>query len=219
MKTLLSLLLAVSLYASPVWANPSVLEKKIEKSILPHLPQGTRVKIERLSGSPVQGKTAEEVEVLSPFPPVGLVQLQVKSPGKAPRGIQAVVRAYLRVAVSQVAIPHKTHLETQHYQFQEKELSSHARTGYFANAQSMEGLESRGYIRPGVVLNSSNTILSPLIVRGEKAELIDRKGSLALSATVIALEDGKKGQWIKVRNERSQAVLQARVVASRTLSF
>jgi flagella basal body P-ring formation protein FlgA len=70
-------------------------------------------------------------------------------------------------------------------------------------------------LRPGMVLRTSHLQLPVLVKRNEEVELIARGKNFIVKAKGVALENGRLGEVIRVRNKDSQKVVFAKVVGER----
>ncbi|OQY18226.1 MAG: flagella basal body P-ring formation protein FlgA [Desulfobacteraceae bacterium 4572_35.1] len=67
-------------------------------------------------------------------------------------------------------------------------------------------------IRSAQIVDGKNLVLPPLIKRGAFVKLIARRGAMLLTATGIAMQEGKMEDIIRVRNSASQKEVLARVI-------
>lgn len=67
-------------------------------------------------------------------------------------------------------------------------------------------------VRAASVLEGKNLDAPPLVQKGAFVKLIARRGRMLLTATGIAMEEGKMGEMIRVRNSASQKEVLARVI-------
>lgn len=61
-------------------------------------------------------------------------------------------------------------------------------------------------INPGKVLTMNNTEHNKLIVRGQDVQVTSKAGAITISVVATALEAGRKGDFIKLRNKSSNKV-------------
>ncbi|RMD87321.1 MAG: flagella basal body P-ring formation protein FlgA [Candidatus Dadabacteria bacterium] len=73
------------------------------------------------------------------------------------------------------------------------------------------GREVRRQIKSGQVFRKRELRIPPLIKTGERVTVIYEKGLLTATATGIAIQEGIKGDLIRVRNEDSHRVIMARI--------
>ena len=77
------------------------------------------------------------------------------------------------------------------------------------------GKEVRMSLRPGMVLRTSHLQLPVLVKRNEEVELIAQGKNFIVKAKGVALENGRLGEVIRVKNKESQKVVFAKVVGER----
>jgi len=77
------------------------------------------------------------------------------------------------------------------------------------------GKEVRVSLRPGMVLRRSHLQLPLLVKRNEEVELIAQGKNFIVKAKGIALENGRLGEVIRVRNKESKKVVFAKVAGER----
>jgi len=76
------------------------------------------------------------------------------------------------------------------------------------------GKQSKKALAGNTVINSHH-ILPPLLVRkGDHVMIEARKGAMSVKMPGEALNDGREGRQIRVKNSRSQRIIKARVVAA-----
>lgn len=212
MTFLLSLAAGILFAASPPW------QSSLRQAVETELPGGARFTLERVhvNGTPPPGAIAR---VLSPRPPIGLLSFELSwTEGGVVRKAhgKATCRAWAKVAVAREPISHGTPIRPDQVSFEERELMPHALTGFFFDAGSLGRLRARGYVRTGSVLDAGNTESPADIERGQAVELIASRGRVRLVAKVVALEKGRRGEWIRVENPMSQRILSARVTGPGT---
>ena len=77
------------------------------------------------------------------------------------------------------------------------------------------GKEVRTSLRPGMVLRTSHLQLPVVVKRNEEVEIIARGKNFIVKAKGIALENGRLGEVIRVRNKESNKVVFGKVVGER----
>ncbi|MCB0416550.1 MAG: flagellar basal body P-ring formation protein FlgA [Bdellovibrionales bacterium] len=126
----------------------------------------------------------------------------------------AVVRGYAKVAVARRPLSQGTVFSQDDLQFVEKEVSRFGISGFYASWNEVRGLMASQYIRPGEALGAGNTTKPYDVARGQLSEVLSERGSIRISARVEALQNGRKGDWIQVRNPETQKVFRAQVTAA-----
>lgn len=86
-----------------------------------------------------------------------------------------------------------------------------------ADPAELIGKKLKRSVRLGEALDRQAVELPAVISRGDMVTLTARKGTLVLSATGVAREDGNAGETIVVRNSASQKDVRARVAGPGTV--
>ena len=89
--------------------------------------------------------------------------------------------------------------------------------GAMLSKNDLVGLEAIRNIRAGKPVRSSQVRVPPMARDGQDVMLIVRQPGLELKATGRALEDGHKGDTIRVMNNVSREIVQAMVIDNDTL--
>lgn len=84
--------------------------------------------------------------------------------------------------------------------------------GYFTEAEHVLGMELRRPSRPGEVLTPVMLAPPRLVQRGQSVLVQAESGAARVTMRGEALEDGVRGQRIRVRNSRSDRVVEGTVV-------
>ena len=92
------------------------------------------------------------------------------------------------------------------------------RTGYLTDSFQIINKQATRNLSIGRVINKTNFTEPKLIKRGEKVYININSPYLSISAAGIALMDGIKGQNIRVKNLKSQQIIQATVVQTGQVS-
>ncbi len=85
-------------------------------------------------------------------------------------------------------------------------------------AESVAGMTARRALQPGAPLRASDVAPPRLVKRGESVTIVLRDGTLELTALGRALENGAKGDVVRVVNSASGRSLDARVTGDRAVS-
>lgn len=102
--------------------------------------------------------------------------------------------------------PH--HLDYQMYNLGE------LNNGYFLKKELVIGKQSRRALSGGTVLNG-HIILPPLLVlKGDRVMIMAKKGAMSVKMPGEALNNGREGKQIRVKNIRSNRIVRAKVVDS-----
>ncbi|MCP4355582.1 MAG: flagellar basal body P-ring formation protein FlgA [Proteobacteria bacterium] len=80
-----------------------------------------------------------------------------------------------------------------------------------------DGLQALRHLRPGVPLRYIYLREKPLICKDKQIKIIYNRPGIKLESTVLALQDGQKGDIIKVKNIKTNKILTAAVIAENTV--
>lgn len=95
--------------------------------------------------------------------------------------------------------------------FEKKEVSG-LRKGYFTDSDNIINKQASRNLSIGSVITQANITEPKLVKRGEKVTIKISSPNLVISAAGIALMDGVQNQNIRIKNIRSQQIVQATVV-------
>ena len=89
---------------------------------------------------------------------------------------------------------------------------SKLRRSFFSEKDQLLGMIAKRSIRAGTILNNYQ-LKPPVIIRkGDNVDIIAKTSSLAIRMTGKALNNGAKGQNIRVKNNSSKRIIQATVI-------
>ena len=137
--------------------------------------------------------------------------------GKFYRDVHFV--ATLKVYDSVLVAVHDLHIETpvNAGDFRLSEIAVDGRVEYVKNIEEIAGLVPHRYVRAGSPV-SVNYFQTQVAVRGNSpVTIISNINGFQITAKGIALNRGRIGQIIKVKNENSQKILSAKVVDANTV--
>lgn len=80
--------------------------------------------------------------------------------------------------------------------------------GYFTQANDLEHMESRQYLKRGGVLTPNNTRPSEMVQSGQNVTLILNYKGINIRTSGKALQSARMGQLVKVRNSQSQKIVE-----------
>jgi len=86
------------------------------------------------------------------------------------------------------------------------------RDGYTTNPNLIIGQELKRALKAGDVIYSFHLQAPDIIKKGDRVTMIAKRGGLSVISHGIALADASKGERIRVENQRSARVIQAKVV-------
>ncbi|QIK37984.1 flagellar basal body P-ring formation protein FlgA [Caldichromatium japonicum] len=93
----------------------------------------------------------------------------------------------------------------------ERQAVSSLSSGYFSDPQSVIGLSARRRLSAGQVLIPAHLDQPVLIKRGQEVTLYVSRPGLVVQMKGVALEDGRAGERIRVRNLSSKRVVEGHV--------
>ncbi|EXJ16900.1 flagellar basal body P-ring formation chaperone FlgA [Imhoffiella purpurea] len=85
--------------------------------------------------------------------------------------------------------------------------------GYFSDLESVVGLQTRRSLTPGQVVLPGHLTQPRLVERGQLVTLYATRPGLSVHMKGIALEDGREGERIRVRNRSSKRIVEGIVDA------
>jgi len=123
---------------------------------------------------------------------------------------------YIDVLIAKHALPRGTYIQKSDVVTSRKEVSR-LHGGYFTTLNDVNDMVLKRSLRKGQIVTPS--IISPprLVKRGESIIILAQSGNLTIRVKGRALMDGKKGDRIRVKNERTKRELHATVVSSGTV--
>lgn len=90
---------------------------------------------------------------------------------------------------------------------------------YFTDPEQVTGMRLRQNLAPGTVLQPRHLEIDRLVRRGQRLRLVARSESVQVSMAGKALEDGARGQRIRVENLRSGRELEGVVTDEATVEI
>lgn len=130
--------------------------------------------------------------------------------------ISVQIRAYGPAVISKHPLSRGSIVQPDDLTIGKRELSG-ALQGYFTSLESVVGMELRYSLASGRII--SPQVLKPrhLVRRGDIVTILAERKGLLIRVKGKALMNGTRGQSIRVKNTRSDRILQGEVVASRTV--
>lgn len=147
-------------------------------------------------------------------PPVGRLTVRVRCNGDTPWSIfvPAHVSLFLDVVVARHPVKRNSLLQPGDLMLAERDVGSLGQ-GYFLDPRQAVGSLATRALNSGQPVLASQLRQPPMVKRGDQVVISARSGAISVRMPGEALSDGSQGQQIRVRNLRSQRVVQARVVA------
>lgn len=126
--------------------------------------------------------------------------------------VSARILAYAKILVAAEPLVRGQILSSQNIALEVKPYKPNARG--FHQAKRLIGMQLKRPIPQGAIISSHAVTAPKVIKRGDEVILAARLGSAEISTEATALADGKIGQQIRVKNNRSQRIINARVIAA-----
>ena len=99
-----------------------------------------------------------------------------------------------------------------HLDLQRQNLAE-LRNGYYLKKDQVIGKQSKRALAGQTILNSYLILPALMIHKGDKVMIIASKGPMSVKMPGEALNDGREGRQIRVKNSRSERIIRAKVVA------
>lgn len=145
---------------------------------------------------------------------MGRVMVEVRCNDDKPWKVRIplMVSVYVPVAVASKPLSRKQHISRSDIIFEDRDISKINR-GYYSNIDDIIGRVTRNQIRAGVVINPGQIRPPYLVLRGQTVRIIVKTPSYQVAMDGTALSDGAQGEVIKVKNIRSEKVVEGLVTA------
>jgi flagella basal body P-ring formation protein FlgA len=88
---------------------------------------------------------------------------------------------------------------------------------YILNPESIYDHEAKYTLAPGKLIKMNDIQLPKLIKKNQNVIIIYSKGALSLKVDGVALESGKKGAFIKVKNNKTNVVITGEILDASTV--
>jgi flagella basal body P-ring formation protein FlgA len=154
-------------------------------------------------------------EVRSQHANGGRVTVRVSCQGDAPwtRHIAATVDIFRQVIVARSALSRGTVLSSADLSSEEYNISQ-LRGRVYQDSEALKGMELQRSLTAGTPLTDAMIQEPVLVERGETVVLTATRGNVSIRQTATAMQDGRKGQQISVRNSRSDRIIRAIVTGT-----
>jgi flagellar basal body P-ring formation protein FlgA len=127
--------------------------------------------------------------------------------------VSALIKTYESVLVLTKPVQRGETITRLHLSSERRDVSS-LRGDYITQ---IEQVESKQVVRPmqnGTILSTRNIAEPKLIKRGDKIIISSARSSFAIRMNGTAMMDGVKGQSIRIKNQSSGRIINARVIES-----
>lgn len=148
----------------------------------------------------------------SPAQPIGRVTVRVRCDGSAPWTVfvPGQVRLYREVVAAVRPITRESVLTDLDVALVERDIGL-LNQGYLTALQQAVGKKLTRPLQPDQIVAPSYVEQAEAIRRGDQVVISARSGAINVRMPGEALSDGAIGKQIRVRNQRSQRVIKARV--------
>ncbi|GAB6042540.1 flagellar basal body P-ring formation chaperone FlgA [Endothiovibrio diazotrophicus] len=126
--------------------------------------------------------------------------------------VSAKISVFAEVLVAARNLPRGTHLTGADASFERRDLSR-LPYGYLTDAAELESKMTSRRINAGTVLTPSSMKDAPMVKRGERVTLSINASGLQIRASGTAMQDGTRGQHIRVRNTSSKRIVEGVILA------
>ena len=117
------------------------------------------------------------------------------------------------VVVLNQPVPKGTVLSRSHLSLKRYNLAS-LHSGYFLTKKNVLGKQSKRSLPAQSILNNHIILPAMLIYKGDRVMIMANKGGMSVKMPGEALNNGREGRQIRVRNNRSKRIIKGKVVAS-----
>lgn len=222
---LLACLLALPAVAGPI-ADP--LEQAVEHHLNRQLQaqarqqgwQGLRVEHQHqwLGGLPDQACDGDVRISGGDSDPLARQRLELDCPANAwRRSLISQPRLFVQAVHATGNIERGTTLHSGLLERRELELGKGLRS-FYSEVQQLQGQEAKRRIRANQVVSASLVKNARLVLRGEQLKIVANHQGIAASTLGEAMQDGARGELIRVRNLSSDKLIDAMVMEAGVVS-
>ena len=171
---------------------------------------------------PQLATAAYSVELRSAGAPLGrvLARIVMKVPGQraVEVPVQLDVRHFDGVVVASKVILRGQSLTAENLTVNRQDVTT--LVGYCSSPEQLAGLKSKRVIGPSQVVRNtdveteSRSVEPPMVKRRSRVKTIANSGALTVSVVGEALQDGRSGEVIKIRNVDSNTIVHGRVLSA-----
>lgn len=91
------------------------------------------------------------------------------------------------------------------------------RSGYTTSAKPLIGKQLKRSLKTGDVVYNYHLQAPDIVRKGDQVTIITQRGGLSVMSQGIALNDASKGEKVRIENQRSTRIIQAKVVGPGTV--
>lgn len=147
---------------------------------------------------------------------IGNTSVGVRCPGSRPWTVylSAQVRSFGNVLVASRFLPRGTLLTKADLSTERRDLTT-LPTGYETDPSRLLGKRLRRSLREQTVIPPRALEAPKLVNRGDRVTIVVNQAGMQVTASGTALSDGVQGEYVRVRNETSERIIEGEVVAAR----
>ena len=144
-----------------------------------------------------------------------VVRVGIDLDGKTLRkmSVTADVRIHMPVLVAAYALKRGEHVESIFFEMVESDVTK-LRGAYYTDQSQLEDMRLGRSLGAGAVLTDQHIERIPIVKRGELIRIVARGGLVEVTIDGTAMQDGGKGDLIRVKNVDSGKVVRGHVVDS-----
>jgi flagella basal body P-ring formation protein FlgA len=124
--------------------------------------------------------------------------------------IQANINVFREAVVAVNSVPARNLISKFDVEVRRVNLAD-ARGTYFQNADEVIAMASTTYIRPGQIITTQQVTQPIVIKRGQNVVLTASSQSFVIKTSGVAMENGCRGDIIRIKNPASKTVINAKV--------
>ena len=234
-KNILRALFAIYLATCcQILAIPTVLAEGTKQHALSDIEQSIKAYINRQFPKPYQTniilskldpqlRLARCPQALDVFYPTGSRRMGPTSVGVRCLGLSPwqiyvplQVRVFGPAVISKRTLLRGTIIHASDLAIAKRELSG-AMHGYYTSFKEAEGMELKYNLAEGHIIGPKSLKARPLVKRGDIVTILAETKGLQIQVKGKALMNGFRGQSIRIKNSRTDKVLQGEVIATRTV--
>ncbi|CQR70612.1 flagellar basal body P-ring biosynthesis protein FlgA [Sporomusa ovata DSM 2662] len=126
------------------------------------------------------------------------------------------VKKYQQVAIASRVLNANEPITAESIIFERRDIGR-LTPGYFTKLDKILGLPVKRQLAPGIVITETMLGQIVLIRRGQPVTITAKNGGIEVMVSGIALQDGSKGEFIRVKNSNSKKVIRGQVIDDTTV--
>ena len=126
--------------------------------------------------------------------------------------VPVTIKLFKPIMVASTTLTRGEVLQESDYTFEERDISN-AVNGYITSPDEYHGHLIKRPIRINQVITPHMLQIPKLIRKGERVLVLAETGTLQVRSAGIALEDGIRGDTIRIRNSVSKRVIEGRIIS------